>query len=136
MTEAEEKKWLNKVHLGSCFDLIKELPDESVDVIISSPPYWNLRDYQVEGQFGQEKTFEEFVDKLCQLCKDAKRVLKKSGSIWLNIGDSYSSTGENGSGEDEGGSTGISYVKHQRRAGKTRLPEKCQILVPHRFAIF
>lgn len=135
MTEDEEKKWLNKVALGSCFDLIKALPDESVDVLISSPPYFALRDYKVEGQFGQEKSFDEYVDKLCQLMLEAKRVLKKSGSIWINIGDSYSSTGENASGEDEGGETGISWVKHQRRAGKTRLPEKCQLLVPYRFAI-
>lgn len=95
----------------------------------------NLRDYGIEGQFGQEKTFEEFVDKLCGLFDDAKRALKKTGSLWVNLGDSYSSSGEGGSGEDEGGSTGISYVKHQRRAGKTRLPEKTLCLIPMRFAI-
>lgn len=134
MTEAEEKKWLNKVALGSCFDLIKELPDESINCVVSSPPYWNLRDYGVEGQFGQEKTFEEFVDKLCGLFDDTKRVLRKDGGLWVNLGDSYSSSGEGASGEDEGGSTGISYVKHQRRAGKTRLPEKTLCLIPMRFA--
>lgn len=135
MTEEENKKWLNKVHLGSCFDLIKQLPDESVDMIVTSPPYFNLRNYNVEGQFGQEKTFDEFVEKLCELFKDAKRVLKKSGSVWVNLGDCYSSSGETGSGEDEGGETGISWVKHQRRAGKSRLPEKCLNMIPQRFAI-
>lgn len=88
----------------------------------------------MEGQFGQEKTFEEFIDRLCGLFSDAKRALKKTGSLWVNIGDSYSSSGENGGGEDEGGNTGISYVKHQRRAGKTRLPEKSLCLIPTRFA--
>ncbi len=127
--------WINKVHLGSCFDLIKQLPDESVDMIVTSPPYFNLRNYNVEGQFGQEKTFEEFVEKLCELFKDARRVLKKSGSVWVNLGDCYSSSGEAGSGEDEGGETGISWVKHQRRAGKSRLPEKCLNMIPQRFAI-
>lgn len=54
--------------------------------------------------------------------------------MWINIGDSYSSSGETGGGADEGGDTGISYVKHQRRAGKTHLPEKTLCLIPFRFA--
>lgn len=69
------------------------LPDKSVQCIITSPPYWNLRDYGVEGHLGLEKTPEEFIDNMVKVFREAWRVLRDDGTLWINIGDSYISTG-------------------------------------------
>jgi len=74
---------------GNCLDKLKELEANSVDCCVTSPPYWGLRDYGVEGQFGLEKTPEEYVDKMVQVFKEVRRVLKDEATIWLNLGDSY-----------------------------------------------
>ena len=69
---------------------LKEIPDESIDVMITSPPYWGLRDYGVDKQWGSEKSFRDYLDKLDKLMAEMKRVLKKTGSCWGNLGDTYS----------------------------------------------
>jgi DNA modification methylase len=76
---------------GNCLDELKKLPDESVDCCVTSPPYWGLRDYGVGGQFGLEKTPEEYVKNMVEVFREVKRVLKKEGTLWLNLGDSYNS---------------------------------------------
>lgn len=68
------------------------LPDECIDVVITSPPYWGLRDYGVDGQIGLEKHPQEYIDKLVGVCREIKRVLKKYGSFYLNLGDTYCSS--------------------------------------------
>jgi DNA modification methylase len=78
---------------GDCLEVLKILPSESVDCCITSPPYWGLRDYGVDGQFGLEKTPEEYVAKMVEVFREVKRVLKKEGTCWLNLGDSYASNG-------------------------------------------
>jgi DNA modification methylase len=80
---------LNKIYLGDALEVCKTFPDESVDCVITSPPYWGLRDYGVEGQMGSEETPEEFIKKMAALFHEIKRVLKDDGTLWLNIGDSY-----------------------------------------------
>jgi DNA modification methylase len=65
------------------------IKSESVDCCVTSPPYWGLRDYGVSGQLGLEKTPEEYVAKMVEVFGEVKRVLKKEGTLWLNIGDSY-----------------------------------------------
>ena len=68
------------------------LADESVHCVVTSPPYWGLRRYDVEGdQLGSEKTPEEYVARMVTVFKEVKRVLRKDGSLWLNLGDSYAS---------------------------------------------
>lgn len=74
-----------------CLEGLKELPDNSVDCCITSPPYYGLRDYGTEGQIGLEETPEQYVDKLVEVFGEVKRVLKDEGTLWLNIGDSYMS---------------------------------------------
>ena len=64
-------------------------PDKFVHTVVTSPPYWGLRDYGVKGQLGLEKTPEEYVAKMVAVFKEVKRVLKDDGTLWLNIGDSY-----------------------------------------------
>jgi|DEB0MinimDraft_3_1074331.scaffolds.fasta_scaffold05141_3 DNA modification methylase len=82
---------LNTIHTGDALEILKTLPAESVDVCITSPPYWSLRDYEKEGQIGTETTFENYLDKLIETFDEVKRVLKQTGSCWVNIGDVYAS---------------------------------------------
>jgi|SRR3990167_274244 len=74
---------------GDCLEVLRTLPDESVNCCVTSPPYWGLRDYRVNGQFGLEKTPEEYTAKMREAFREVKRVLKKDGTLWLNLGDSY-----------------------------------------------
>jgi len=80
---------LDKVYQGDSLMVLKTFPNESVDCVVTSPPYWGLRDYKIEGQFGLEKTPEEYVAKLVEVFREVKRVLKPHGTVWLNLGDSY-----------------------------------------------
>jgi len=87
---------LNKIYQGDTLQTLKTFPDSLVDTIITSPPYWGLRDYGVEGQLGLEKTPEEYVSKIAEVFRELKRVLKKEGTCWLNLGDSYAGGGTGG----------------------------------------
>ena len=82
-----------KILIGDVLEKIKEIPDESVDCIITSPPYWGLRDYGEEGQWGLEMDFHDYLDKLDKLMDECRRVLKKTGTCWVNLGDTYASSG-------------------------------------------
>lgn len=79
------------IYQGDCLDVLKKLPEESVDCCVTSPPYWGLRDYGMEEQLGLEKTPEEFIEKMVVLFREVRRVLKSDGTLWLNLGDSYAS---------------------------------------------
>lgn len=70
---------------------LQKLPSASVQCIVTSPPYWGLRDYGIEGQIGLENTLQEYIVKLVAIFSEAKRVLKDDGILWLNIGDGYTS---------------------------------------------
>ncbi|AEP08906.1 DNA-methyltransferase [Micavibrio aeruginosavorus] len=77
---------------GDVIDRLKSLPDESVDIVVTSPPYWGLRDYGVEGQLGMEMTLSEHIQNIVAVFAEIHRVLKKTGTVWLNYGDCYAST--------------------------------------------
>lgn len=85
-------------------DGLRQLADESVHCVVTSPPYWGLRDYGVEGQIGLEATPEAFVARMVEVFGEVRRVLRKDGTLWLNMGDSYCSTDKWGGGV--GGNTG------------------------------
>lgn len=70
------------------------LPDECVNCIVTSPPYYALRDYGVDGQIGLEETPEEYIGKLVDVFRELKRLLRKDGTLWVNIGDSYAGSGK------------------------------------------
>ena len=74
---------------GDALDVLRELPDESVDCVITSPPYWGLRDYGVPGQLGLEPTPEEYVTRMVEVFREVRRVMAKHGTCWVNMGDSY-----------------------------------------------
>lgn len=80
----------NTILVGDALSELRKLPSNSVDCIVSSPPYFRLRNYGVEGQLGMEATVEDWVAGLRAVFTEAARVLKPTGSLWLNVGDSYS----------------------------------------------
>ncbi len=84
---------LDKIYCEDCLSTMARMPDNFVDCVITSPPYWGLRNYGVDGQIGLEKTPEEYIGKMVQVFREVKRVLKPEGTLWLNLGDSYTSGG-------------------------------------------
>ena len=74
---------------GDCRDRLKDLPDESVHCVVTSPPYWGLRDYRVDGQIGLEDTIPEYLKGMAEVFREVRRVLRKDGTLWLNMGDCY-----------------------------------------------
>jgi DNA modification methylase len=81
----------NQIFVGDCIEGLKNLPDESVDCCVTSPPYFGLRDYGADDQLGLEETPEEYVENMVKVFREVKRVLKDDGTVWLNLGDSYAS---------------------------------------------
>lgn len=77
------------IYNEDCLQGLKHLPDNSVDCCITSPPYYALRDYGVEGQIGLEETPQQYIDRLTEVFMEVHRVLKPEGTLWINIGDSY-----------------------------------------------
>ncbi len=132
---------INKIIQGDCLEVLRTLPDESVDCVMTSPPYWGLRDYGVGGQIGQEPTFDEYITKLCDIFDEVKRALKKTGTCWVNMGDTYNSGG-NYRSEGEGQIEGSRGRDYQAKAGMVKtdtkiqgLPDKCLCQIPSRFSI-
>ena len=74
---------------GDVREVLKTLDDESVQCVVTSPPYWGLRDYGVDDQLGLEETPEKYVENMVSVFQEVKRVLRKDGTVWLNLGDSY-----------------------------------------------
>lgn len=80
---------INSIVCGDSLDTLRKMPSSFVDCIVTSPPYYGQRDYAVDGQLGGEDTPIEYVMKLAELFDECKRVLKDTGSLWLNLGDKY-----------------------------------------------
>lgn len=76
---------------GDALSVLHSLPNELVQCAITSPPYWGMRDYGVDAQLGLEPTLPEFLDHLVRVFDEVKRILKPDGTLWLNIGDGYTS---------------------------------------------
>lgn len=86
----------NKIICGDCIEVMRTWPDAFIDCCVTSPPYWGLRDYGVDGQLGLEPTIDEFVEKMTAVFAEVFRVLKADGTLWLNLGDSYNSDSHGG----------------------------------------
>lgn len=131
--------FINQIICGDARRVLQQLPDESIDCVVTSPPYWALRDYGVKGQLGLEPTFQDYIAKLCDIFDEVKRVLKRTGTCWVNLGDTY-------------GGSGIAAGYTSRSKGETSLlPDdlsflpkiahvrgkynKCLLEIPARFAI-
>src|SRR5215469_1780663 len=74
---------------GDCLDVLRRMRSRTVHCCVTSPPYWGLRDYGVDGQIGLEPTLAEYLETMVGVCREIRRVLKPSGTFWLNIGDCY-----------------------------------------------
>jgi site-specific DNA-methyltransferase (cytosine-N4-specific) len=120
----------NKIYCGDSLSILKTLPDNSVSCVMTSPPYWGLRDYGVSGQLGLEKTPDEYIDKLIAIFNEVKRVLRKDGTCWVNLGDTYGGgSGEYNKHDDELGAS-KAYIKR-----KSNGMPKCLCMIPERFAM-
>ena len=110
-----------EIRQGDCLGVLKTMPDASVQCVITSPPYYGLRDYGVDGQIGLEETPEVYVAKLVAVFRECRRVLRDDGTLWLNLGDSY-----NGS-QQTGGTNSISgNGKSQPHGGLAKNVEGCK----------
>lgn len=122
------------LHLGDALAVLAEMPDQSVNCIVTSPPYFGLRDYGVEGQIGAEPSPSEFVSALVSVFRETRRVLADDGTLWLNLGDSYQSSGGM---EGVGPNAAVGSTK-RKEFGRTRprsgLPAKNLIGIPWRVA--
>src|SRR5216684_5559051 len=87
-----------RIICGDALTELRKLPDESVNCICTSPPYWRQRDYGVAEQIGLEATPEEYIDKLTIVFREARRVLRSNGVCWINVGDKWASGGNGGGG--------------------------------------
>jgi DNA modification methylase len=87
---------LDTILVGDCREILPTLPAESIDCVVTSPPYWGLRDYGIAGQLGLEPTPEEYVEALVEVFREVRRVLRPDGTLWLNMGDGYASSGGRG----------------------------------------
>ncbi len=76
---------------GDSLNVLKKIPSEFVRTVITSPPYWSLRDYDMPGQIGSEENVDDYIDALVEIFEQVYRVLARDGTLWLNIGDSYTS---------------------------------------------
>ena len=81
---------INTIHLSDNIRGMKELPGECIDMTLTSPPYYNQRDYKDDNQLGLEETVDDYISKLCDVFDEVYRVTKKTGVCWVNIGDTYS----------------------------------------------
>ncbi len=133
----------NEIYVEPCLVTLKKMPDNFLDCVITSPPYWQLRDYGYEGQWGLEPTFNEYLENLWSMMDEIYRVLKPTGTCWINLGDTYNTI-----------SGGIRGLERAKKNGATRsiskkniigqgfqqqkatdIANKCLLLIPHRFAI-
>ena len=129
MTDLE----INKIYNEPCLDTLKKMPNDFLDCVITSPPYWQLRDYGYNGQWGLEPTYQEYLEHLWEMMDEIYRVLKPTGTVWINLGDTYSGSG---AGHKETGKGSYSAENFRKQTTKIKnIPNKCLLLIPHRFAI-
>ncbi len=136
---------LDKIYNGDAREVIKSLPAESIDCIVTSPPYWNLRDYGVAGQIGSEACVADYIESLFFLFEEAKRILKPTGTCWVNLGDVYGSGSggmnlKNARVQAMAGSVLMPGEGHRKDNGTQRRPpvkeyRKCLLQIPERFSI-
>ena len=98
---------------GDCIEVMKQMPDECVQCVVCSPPYLQQRDYQVEGQIGLEDSVDEYINKLVEVFREVRRILRKDGILWVNIANCYATT--------VSGSVGNSGIDRQMGDVYTRL---------------
>lgn len=131
---------IDKIYNEPCLETLSRMPDNFLDCVITSPPYWQLRDYGYPEQWGLEPTFQEYLEHLWMLMDEIYRVLKPEGTVWVNLGDTYGSfRGKSGTKPDsferaEGKTQNDKHVTNRPSFMRAEF-DKCLLLIPHRFAI-
>ena len=132
-------EWRNQIHQGDARETLAEMPANSVDCVVTSPPYWGLRDYGIEDQIGIEHAPEEYAGSLASVFDEVQRVLKQTGSLWLNLGDTYAGGGGASGVPDDWESKSMDRGKDiypdDPPAKHTDYPKKCKLLIPSRVAL-
>ncbi len=135
---------LDKVYCGDALELMKKIPDDYIDCIITSPPYWAIRDYGVDGQIGLEEHPQDYINKIVDFMREAKRVIKPTGAIFLNLGDSFYSKSSSGQGNNfidvfngkiKTKRLCDAYKKTRGKFKTNWLQHKQKMLIPYRIAI-
>ncbi|APE95421.1 DNA methylase [Halodesulfurarchaeum formicicum] len=126
---------MNDIHQGDVVETLQEMPESSVHTVVTSPPYYGLRDYGVEEQIGLEDSLDEYVATIVDFADELRRVLRDDGSWWLNLGDTYA--GSWGAQSKDETSNNIPQHDHPNKnpARNATLRRKSKMLVPHRVAI-
>lgn len=127
MTPYHSDPWLT-VYQGDCREVMAQMEPESVHCVVTSPPYWGLRDYGIGGQLGLEPTPEQYVENMVAVFREVRRVLRKDGTCWVNLGDTYNSRLDGSHGGWNGSTPtpqrtmnyGSSVVDKPRYAGKPK----------------
>lgn len=123
---------------GDSLKILRTIPPESVDCVVTSPPYWALRDYEVDGQIGLEPDIDDYLEKLLAVFDEIGRVLKPSGTVWINFGDTYANKSKGGQRNKPQNNLFDSLSKRSVIPPlKTDLdiPPKSLCLIPLRFAV-
>lgn len=125
---------LDRIIQGDVLDTLKDIPTDLVQTVVTSPPYWGLRDYGIAGQLGLEKTVGEYVQAITAIFREVRRVLRPDGTLWLNIGDTYNS-GPSGA-RDPGRWPKQTRNDHKAPRGRDAwMKRKDLCLIPERVAI-
>lgn len=134
-----EKIQLNKIYCGDAIKVLERFPSNRLDCVVTSPPYWAMRDYGVKEQLGLESDFKDYISKLCDVFDEVKRVLKDEGTCWVNIGDTYYTRSSNSFLNDQ-----LTSLKRSKKLGISKanavrgrglLKDKNLTLIPLRFAL-
>ena len=124
---------INKIYNESTLDTLNKMPDAYLDCVVTSPPYWQLRDYGYDGQWGLEPTFQEYLEHLWSMMDLIYKKLKPSGTVWINLGDTYNGNKVSNTSNLGYGNSG--EVINLNKSKDKVLKNKTLLLIPHRFAI-
>jgi DNA modification methylase len=122
------------LYTADVLEALRAMADESVNCIVTSPPYWGLRDYGVPGQLGLEPTPEAYVARMVEVFREARRVLRRDGTCWVNLGDSYATSGTRAGNRDGGLVTETQEHRHYYQKLATGLKPKDLCGIPWRVA--
>lgn len=121
---------LNKIYQGHCLEVLKTIPSKTINTVVTSPPYWGLRDYGVEGQIGLEESVDEYVSELVNVFSEVKRILKDDGTLWLNLGDAYAGSGRGRNANGKANPGNNHFESNGQLEGIVKLPKSVDGLKP------
>jgi len=126
---------MNKILQGDSIEKLTEIESGSIQSCITSPPYFHLRDYGIDGQIGMEGTLSEYIERLVSVFREVRRVLKDDGTLWLNIGDTYSGNNSLRKGRAGFEDNRIGFSNNTLLDNENRIPPKNLMGVPWRLAL-